>query len=173
MVLRTGFERRRYRITWKKWERARRKEQGLANLQYIQHGNFFVILASDGEHVFKQREASRLQDARRKGIEYGGYLISFRNGHVQVRIDDETYRQLKAHYVGLALRRTKETLISEFYAAPFEPYAPIRRQMFNILREVNRVRKVAGFEQIPSSAIWLKRRICSPFLCSIQNSQAA
>jgi len=154
----------RYGITWKKWERARRKEQGLANLQYIRHGNFFVILASDGEHVFKQRETSRIQDARRKGIEYGGYLISFRNGHVQVRIDDETYRQLKAHYVGLALRRTKETLISEFYAAPFEPYAPIRRQMFNILREVNRVRKVAGFEQIPSSAIWLKRRILSPFV---------
>ena len=153
----------RYGITWKKWERARRKEQGLANLQYIRHGNFFVILASDGEHVFKQRETSRIQDARRKGIEYGGYLISFRNGHVQVRIDDETYRQLKAHYVGLALRRTKETLISEFYAAPFEPYAPIRRQMFNILREVNRIRKVAGFEQIPSSAIWLKRRILKPF----------
>ena len=119
----------RYGITWKKWERARRKEQGLANLQYIRHGNFFVILASDGEHVFKQREASRIQDARRKGIEYGGYLISFRNEHVQVRIDDETYRQLKAHYVGFALRRTKETLISEFYAAPFEPYSPIRRQM--------------------------------------------
>ena len=154
----------RYGITWKKWERARRKEQGLANLQYIRHGNFFVILASDGEHVFKQREASRIQDARRKGIEYGGYLISFRNGHVQVRIDDETYRQLKAHYVGLALRRTKETLISEFYAAPFEPYAPIRRQMFNILREVNRVRKVAGFEQIPSSAIWLKRKVVKPFM---------
>jgi len=35
--------------------------------------------------------------------------------------------------------------------------------MFNILREVNRVRKVAGFEQIPSSAIWLKRRIVRPF----------
>ncbi len=163
----------RYDITWKKWERARRKELGFANLQYIRHRDFIVILASEGEHIFKQREASRLQDVRRKGIEYGGYLISFRNGHVQVRIDDETYRQLKAHYVGLALHRTKETLISEFYAAPFEPYSPVKRQMFNILREVNRVRKVAGFEQIPSSAIWLKRRICSPFSCPIENSQAA
>gem|GEM_PF-4050406 len=35
--------------------------------------------------------------------------------------------------------------------------------MFNILRDVNRVRKVAGFEQISSSAIWLKRRIVKPF----------
>ncbi len=36
--------------------------------------------------------------------------------------------------------------------------------MFNILREVNRVRKVAGFEQIPSSAIWLKRKVVKPFM---------
>ena len=162
----------RYDITWKKWERARRKELGFANLQYIRHRDFFVILASEGEHIFKQREASRLHDVRRKGIEYGGYLISFRNGHVQVRIDDETYRQLKAHYVSLALHRTKETLISEFYAAPFEPYSPIKRQMFNILREVNRVRKVAGFEQIPSSAIWLKRRILKPFAADLVRSAA-
>jgi hypothetical protein len=49
-----------------------------------------------------------------KGIQFGGYLISLRNGHVQIRIDDETYRQHKAHYIGLALRRTKDTLSSEF-----------------------------------------------------------
>jgi hypothetical protein len=128
-------------------ERARRKELGLANLQYIRFRNFFLILASEEDHVFKLREASRLRDVRRKGIQFGGYLISFRNGHVQVRIDDETYRQLKAHYVGLALRRIKDTLISEFYAAPFEPYSPVKRQMFNILREVNRVRKVAGLRK--------------------------
>jgi hypothetical protein len=35
--------------------------------------------------------------------------------------------------------------------------------MFTILREVDRVRKTAGFEQIPSSVIWLKRRILRPF----------
>ena len=109
------------------------------------YGNYFVILDSDGEHVFKRREASRLQDSRGKGIEYGGYLISFRNGHVEVRIDDESY----------------------------EPYSSIRRQMFNILREVNRVRKVVGFEQIPSSAIWLKRRILKPFEGQHSNNLAA
>jgi len=153
----------RYGITWKKWERARRKELGLANLQYIRFEDFFVILASEGEHIFKQREARSLQDARRKGIRFGGYLVSFRNGHVQVRIDDETYRELKAYYLDLALRRRVDSLIAEFYAAPFEPYAPVKRQMFNILRAVNRRRKTAGLTQIPSSAIWLKRRIVKPF----------
>ena len=153
----------RYGITWKKWERAKRKQAGFANLQYIRHENFFVILASEGEHIFKQREASRLLDVRRKGIRYGGYLISYRNGHVQVRIDDGTYRQLKAYYVDISLKRKAEQLVNELYSAPFEPYAPIKRQMFNILREVNRRRKTAGYSQIPSSAIWLKRRIVKPF----------
>jgi len=164
----------RYGITWKKWERARRKSLGLANLQYIRHRDFFVLLASDGEHIFKAREAIRLQDARRKGIRYGGYLISFRNGHVQVRLDDETYRQLKSYYVDLATRRRADALIAEFYAAPFEPYAPVKRQMFNILREVNRKRKTAGLSQLPSSAIWLKRRIVKPFeTCSARISASA
>lgn len=153
----------RYSITWKKWERARRKELGQANLQYIRFRDFFVLLASEGEHIFKHREAKRLDDARRKGIKYGGYLVSFRNGHVQVRLDDKTYRNLKAYYVGLSTRRRADSLIAEFYAAPFEPYSPVKRQMFNILREVNRTRKTAGLTLLPSSAIWLKRRIVKPF----------
>ncbi len=153
----------RYGITWKKWERAKRKQQGLANLQYIRHKDFFVILATEGEHIFKLREASRMQDVRRKGISYGGYLISFRNGHVQVRIDDETYKQLKSFYVDLSCRRKAASMIQEFYQAPFEPYSPIKRQMFNILREVNRKRKTAGYQQLPTSTIWLKRKIQKPF----------
>lgn len=82
---------------------------------------------------------------------------------MQVRIDRDTYRQLKAYYVDLACRRSRDALIQEFYRAPFEPYAPIRRQMFNILREVNRRRKRAGYDRVPNSAIWLKRRVVKPF----------
>ena len=143
--------------------RARRKEQGRANLQYIRFGWYFVILATEGEHIFKRRERSKIRDVRRNSIRFGGYQVSFRNGHVQVRIDDETYNLLRAYYVDLATRRNKDFMISEFYQFPFEPYAPIRRQAFNILRQVNRVRKVAGYETIPASAIWLKRKIVRPF----------
>ena len=75
----------------------------------------------------------------------------------------ETYQELKSYYVNLAVRRSKEKLIDEFYRAPFEPYAPIRRQMFLILRAVNKRRKTAGYELIPTSAIWLKRRLVKPF----------
>lgn len=153
----------KYDITAKKWERAKRKGEGNANIQYIRFGWYFVILATEGEHVFKKRESSQIRDIRRNSIRFGGYQVSFRNGHVQVRIEDETYQLLKAYYVDLAVRRNKDFMISEFYKFPYEPYAPIRRQAFNILRQVNRVRKVAGYETIPASAIWLKRKIVRPF----------
>ncbi len=166
----------KYGITWKKWKRAYRKQQGLSNLQLIRFGSFMVMMASDpyGQHVFFEREKgnqrdaqgkliNRIKDVRENAFRFGGYQIAHRAGHVQVRIDDETYRELKAYYVDLACRRKKESLIEEFYRFPFEPYAPIRRQAFDILRAVNKKRKKASYELVPNSCIWLKRRVVKPF----------
>ena len=50
-----------------------------------------------------------------------------------------------------------------FYELPFEPYAPIRRQLLNLFREVNRVRMRAGFGMIPVEVVPLRRRIVKPF----------
>ena len=43
---------------------AHNKQRGLANLQYIRHGRFYIIMASKGFHEFKDREAKRIRDAR-------------------------------------------------------------------------------------------------------------
>lgn len=37
---------------------------------------------------------------------------------------------------------------------PYERYAPVRGQLLEILREVNRVRKQAGFEPVPFDDLW-------------------
>ena len=45
-----------------------------------------------------------------------------------------------------------EELIEKYrgtVSLPFEPYAPVRRQLVNILRAVNRERQAAGFEPVP------------------------
>ena len=80
-----------------------------------------------------------------------------------MRIAPEEYLRLKSYLVGLAPHRSVENLIVEFQRVPFEPYAPIRRQLLNILRAVNRERKAAGFEPVPVSALRLRRRIVKPF----------
>lgn len=50
-----------------------------------------------------------------------------------------------------------------FYDLPFEPYAPIRRQMLMLLRAVNAARKRAGFRAVPTEVLPLRRRIVKPF----------
>ena len=76
-----------------------------------------------------------------------------------VRIDQETYKRLKAYLVDLAPRRSVEPTVEEFRMLDFEPYAPIRRQLLNLVRAVNRARGQAGFDPVPVECLRLKRRI--------------
>jgi hypothetical protein len=46
---------------------------------------------------------------------------------------------------------------------PYEPYAPVRQQLLNILRLVNRVRHFVGREPISPKVLRLRRRIVRPF----------
>jgi hypothetical protein len=153
----------RYQIDLSKWARARRKRAGLANLQYLRFGRFFVLLGTHGAHAFFEEEASSIRDARKTPIRFRGYAISYRNGHPHVRIEQEEYKRLKAYFLDLALHRSAERLGSELARLPFEPYAPVRGQLLAVLRAVNRERKRAGFEPVPNTCFRLVRRVCRPF----------
>lgn len=153
----------RYRIDISQWARARRKRAGLANVQYLRHLDFFVLLATHGEHPFFEAEGANVRDVRRRAIRYAGYAVGFRGGHVQVRIDLPQYREIKAWFEEQATRRSAERLARAFYDLAFEPYYLVRRQEFAILRAVNRRRKAAGLPLVPTECIWLKRRPVKPF----------
>lgn len=150
-----------------KWAKARRKRAGLANVHYIRHGRFFVLIASRGQHHFFQDEPNH-KDIRRDSIRFGGYSIGYRQGvdrrwHPSVRIHTDEYRLLKAHLLNIACHRSVENLIGEFRRIRYEPYAPVRRQLLNLLRIVNRLRDSAGFEPVPVSALRFRRRVVRPF----------
>ena len=49
----------RYGIELSRQQRARRKQQGLANLHYVRFERFFVILATHGQHPFFAAEAAK------------------------------------------------------------------------------------------------------------------
>ncbi|MCC6678941.1 MAG: hypothetical protein IT436_17580 [Phycisphaerales bacterium] len=153
----------RYGIDISKWARARRKRAGLANLQYLRHERFFVLLATHGTHEFFEREKNQLRDARRVPVRYAGYSMSFRGGHPHVRIDQRRYLELKAQFVELATHRQRGVLAKELWNLPFEPYAPVRRQLLNILRAMNRVRRTAGFDKLTYEALGLRREVVRPF----------
>lgn len=152
----------KFNIGISKWARARRKQAGHANVHYLRFGRFFVLIATRGKHPFFE-EHPDFKDVRRDPVKFGGYSISYKFGvdrkwHSSVRIHPEEYRKLKAHLVGLSTCRSVENLSEEFRRVRFEPYAPIRRQLLNILRAVNRERLSAGFEPVPFSALRLSRR---------------
>ncbi len=148
-----------YGLDVSKWARARRKKAGLANVHYLRHGRFYVILATHGAHEFFESEKSRIKDARETPIRVGGYAISYRRArggrswHPSVRLELERYLELKAYFEKQAVHRSVENLCQEFTSLGFEAYAPVKNQLAAILRAVNRARKAAGFQPVPRSVI--------------------
>lgn len=153
----------RYGIDVSKSERSRRKLAGGANLHYIRFGRFFVLIATAGKHWFYEEEGGSIRDCGRVPIKVGGYAIGTADGHPRVQVEHEEYKRLKASFVDLSVRRSRESLEAELERLPFEPYAPVRRQLLVILRAVNRARSEAGYELASKSCLRLKRRIYRPF----------
>jgi len=80
-----------------------------------------------------------------------------------VAIDGPTYRHLKAFLLDRATHRSAENLAIDFAQIPYARYAPVRRQLLNLLRAVNDVRARTGYEPLPHSVLKLRRRIYRPF----------
>lgn len=153
----------RYGIGVSKWSRARRKRAGSANLQYLRHGRLFVLLATHGEHEFFAEEGKGVRDVRRVPLKAFGYAVSYKAGHVHVRIEREELKRLTAYFLELAAHRKVEAVSAELSRLRFEPYAPVRRQLLQVLRAVNRARRAMGYELVPLEALRFRRRIVRPF----------
>jgi len=162
----------KYDIGISKWERARRRRIGWAGLRYLRLERFFILIATNGSHPFKQEEASSIRDAREVPIKFSDYALSIRkdtspNGQgrwrSRVSIERKTYLGLKAHFLELAKDRSEARLRNEFWHVPFEPYKPVWRQLATIVRAVNRARKKAGYSILPYDVLRTRRRIVQVF----------
>jgi hypothetical protein len=162
----------RYGIDVSKWSRARRKRSGTASVQLLRYRELFVLVATHGEHPFFSLEGDRVRDLRRVPLKAFGYAISYKRGHAHVRIEREEFKELLAYFVNRAVHRRVETLEDELRALPYEPYAPVRRQLLQLIRRVNRARRLAGYEAIPYETLRLRRRIVRPFGSPVSESTA-
>jgi len=159
----------RYGIDVSKWTRARRRRAGLANVQYLRYGRFFILLATHGDHQFFAEEGGQIRDVRRTPIKFMGYSIGCRqarNGgryHASVRIQSEPYNTLKASFEKMALHRSVNSIQAEFWGLNFEPYAPVRAQLFSALRAVNHARQKAGLEPVTTVPFRVRRVPVRPF----------
>ena len=138
----------RYDIAMPRWQRSRRKQAGIASVHYLRFERFFILIATHGHHrFFEEHDAKQIQDCRRNGIKFENYSIRYRYSehtkkwHTLVRLDAETYKNLKAYLTDLATKRSKTELEEVFNSVWVQPYRPVREQLLAILREVNRKRK--------------------------------
>ncbi|WZO97324.1 hypothetical protein EP7_004349 [Isosphaeraceae bacterium EP7] len=156
----------RYGIACSKWERARRKRAGIASVQYLRHRRSIVIVATKGSGRFFEEEAFR--DFRRRPFYFAGYSISCKRGrdgrlHPSVRLSRRQMALLKAFVMEAAVRRDVASLGRFFSSLDVEPYAPVVRQLFELLRLANRVRAPLRLEPVPHSCLPLRRRVLRPF----------
>ncbi|MFN9592607.1 MAG: hypothetical protein ACK56G_07840 [Pirellulaceae bacterium] len=171
----------KYGIDISRQQRSRRKQLGQANLHYLRLGRVWLILATHGRHPFFEEEAASVRDVRHAPIQIGGYSLTVRRGgylkklfgdlpakadgkmRVRVQIARERYRQLEAYFLERACQRSAEKLGWELWNLPFEPYAPVRRQLLNLLRHINQKRGMAGMEKVPGGMLRVKRKIVLPY----------
>lgn len=156
----------RYGIGISKWVRHRRRRDGWAGVQYLRYRRHFVILATHGRHAFFSEEGKEIRDFRRSPLQFGGYSVGSwqggRDGRVSVRIAKEHFVQLREYLLARAKRASVEDLLGELSLFAFPPFAPVRRQLFFLVRQMNEARQGAGLEGIPLRAAiptWSERGI--------------
>jgi hypothetical protein len=180
----------KYEINVSRSTRARRKAAGLANLHYLRYEDRFLLLATHGHHPFFEEEASCIRDVRRVPIQFAGYSISVKPGgyirkaapddpavrdskyRVHVQIAQKTYRELKDFFTEAAKQRSVCYLVGKLMRLPYEPYAPVRQQLLNILRLVNEIRHRAGKGRIDVKVLRYRRQIVRPFDTVLSDSEA-
>lgn len=171
----------KYGVVMTKSARARRKVKGLANVQYLRFENQFILIATLGRHMLFEIEAAKVRDVRRIPIQFHGYSVSFQPGgylrkgdedeepvrdhqyHARVQIARKAYQELTAYFESNASKWSKDRFAVEFRNTLWEPYAPVRQQLFRLLKRVNRLRSESGKEPIPSEVIPYQRMIVKPF----------
>lgn len=165
----------KYGVRLSKFARYRRKALGQASIQYLRFERFFVLLATHGKHPFfwdekEGGEGSRIKDVRRTPIRFAGYSISSRRktgcgtqAVAHVRIDQQSYLEMRDTLVDVSSKRSREWLEFQFRCFPFEPYAPVRRQVVSMFNRVNRRRKMAQLEALDRSCLRLRRKPSRPF----------
>jgi hypothetical protein len=159
-----------YDLALSKWTRCRRRKAGAASVQYLRYGRFYVLLATHGEHPFFTAEARALRDIRLNPIYFMGYSIGCRQArggqgayHASVRLDRTLCQGLKRHFEAHALRLSVAELAGQLQRLPYEHYAPVRAQLRGLMRAINRRRKAASLDLMPSGTVCLRRSPVRPF----------
>ena len=122
----------KYGVDLGRTARARRKRLGQANLRYLRHGRFFVLIATHGEHFSLRTRPRgfgtsvtcpcgspgiRSATAAEIGLATGCPM----RWHAHVEINRQRYKELQAWFLEVAVHRSAARVAAECYHVPFDP----------------------------------------------------
>lgn len=164
-------------------KRYSRKKRGLVNVAYLRFDRHWVMLATKGTKGsgegfldWHRTEGKNVRNCRngKQPIKFFGYSISYVRGdyvlarhkvdpegpaerdqkhRVRVQISRDALAEIKATILDNARRRGPDWFRTVFWNLPYEPYEPVKKQLFDILRQVNAARAAAGMEKISSDVV--------------------
>ncbi|MDZ4849963.1 MAG: hypothetical protein SGI77_11815 [Pirellulaceae bacterium] len=139
-------------------------------------GRVWILCATHGKHRFFDEEGNAIRDVRKAPIHIGDYTLAVKQGgflkkepeadapvadgkmRVRVQIAREKFQEYRGYFVEQACHRSSERLSKELYCLPFEPYAPVRRQLLTLLRLINERRQAAAFTKLPPTVCAINDR---------------
>ena len=83
--------------------------------------------------------------------------------HSHVEIDRQWYKVLQAWFLDTAIRRSAEKVAFDFYRCPFEPYAPVRRQLLGCCAVSMRPENGQANRCCHMLCLPMRRRVVRPF----------
>ena len=156
-------------------QRYRHKGKGHAKLQYVRYQNFYVILATPGQHDFFSLDyrtgyGPRVKDLRRAPLTFGGYSICverrYGKNKTVTRIAPTPRQRIHADLLAMAFTWSAERFEREFANLTtyrFEPWAGVLCQIYELLGVVNKARKKQKLTHITGADIRKKRTKFAPF----------
>jgi hypothetical protein len=142
---------------------------------FVEHSRIVV-----DERTNKESVETLFRDVRKAPIMFAGHSIGYKQGDYlrregkkpaeadhqwrsRVQIQRDKYTELVAYFLDVACRRSADSLGRELFTLPFEPYAPVRQQLLNLLRLINNARHAAGLERLSPEVLRYQRKIVKPF----------
>ena len=184
----------RYPVVMKASRRYSRKKRDIINVAYLRYERYWIMLATRGKHEetkeglwdWRAAEAMNIRNCRRgQPIRFFGYSISSGRGdyilkrkmrnpdgpperdnkyRVRVQISRKALQQLRTELLSQARIRREDWFRSYFWNLPYEPYAPVRKQLLRLLRQINASRSAVGLSKLPSDIIRMKQQRVKVFI---------
>lgn len=142
----------RYGVGESKWAQFRNRERGQAKIRYLRFGHKFILVATEGAHLFFSEEEKVLCDVRRFPISCFGYQIRVREDncgkfHPIVRL---TFSRLIGFRMELLSSWTIDegNFLSRIRSEKLLWFSGVKRQIFRIVKEINHKRRAAGLPPV-------------------------